>query len=111
METKAENRSVSKRILMAAIRDGMLEIFPSNKAVKDELEVETILGKMRFKTRPTSPDHVTIVYLNGNRLYKIMTDCLQSRDPIEFAQAIELKLSKESFDRQCDKVLDLPLTK
>lgn len=102
---------VSKGILKAAIRTGMLEIFPSNKQVKDELEVETILGKMRFKTRPTSPDHVTIIYLNGNRLYKILTDCLQSRDPVEFAQVIEQKLSKESFDRQCDKVLAIPITK
>lgn len=111
METKAGNRSVSKAVLKATIRDGMLEAFKSNQPVVEELEVETILGKMRFKTRPTSPDHVTIIYLNGHRLYKVMVDCRQSRDRIEFAQYIEEKLSRESFDRQCDKVLSYPITK
>lgn len=103
--------SVSKGILKAAIRDGMLEVFQSNQPVKPELEVDTILGKMRFKTRDAGPDQVTIVYLNDHRLYKIMVDCTQSRDPIEFTQAIEHKLHKESFDRQCDKVLEYPITK
>ncbi|UQT02636.1 hypothetical protein YUBABA_01980 [Serratia phage vB_SmaM-Yubaba] len=111
METKAGNRSVSKGILKAAIRDGMLEVYKSNQPVEPELEVDTILGKMRFKTRPTSPDEVTIIYLNGHRLYKILVDCRQSRDRIEFAQHIEEKLSRESFDRQCDKVLAYPVTK
>lgn len=95
-----------KEILKSAIIKGIVEVFPSNANVIQEHEAETPCGLLRFKTRPTSPDHVTIVYLDGKRLYKIMTDCCQSREPGAFTASITEKLNRDSFDSQCRKLLN-----
>lgn len=95
-----------KEILKANIVKGMLEAFPSNQPVKDEVQFEVELGLLRFKTRDASPDNVTIVYLNGRRLYKIMVDCRQTRQPEDFGQYLLAKLDRESFSEQVSKLLE-----
>lgn len=94
-----------KEILKANIVKGMLEAYPSNKPIKDEVQYEIELGLLRFKTRDASPDSVTIVYLNGKRLYKIMVDCRQTRHPEDFGQYLLTKLDRESFSEQVAKLL------
>ncbi|EBY9764096.1 hypothetical protein D5W64_13365 [Salmonella enterica subsp. enterica serovar Saintpaul] len=94
-----------KEILKSAIVYGLSEVFPSNKEVLPEFELPTACGLLRFKTRPTSPDHVTVIYLDDRRLYKVMTDCCQSREPVAFNRSVKEKLARDSFDSQCRKLL------
>lgn len=107
---QAIHGEVSLSVLKAGIRDGILKAHPECEGYTQEVEIDTILGKMRIKTRAASPDAVTTVYLNGHRLYKIMVDCCQSRDRLEMIKMVEQKLDRESFVTQARKVLAYPIT-
>lgn len=91
--------------LKAKIVEGIQTAYKEGGAISPEVVLQTDLGRLRFKSRPINPDHVTIVYLNERRLYKILVDCTMSRDRQVVRETVETKLSKESFGRQVEKVL------
>lgn len=92
-------------VLKTKIVEGISAAYKEGGAVEPEVIIQTDLGRLRFKTRPISPDSVTVVYLNDRRLYKILIDCTMSRAREVVRETVETKLSKESFTRQVQKVL------
>jgi hypothetical protein len=93
--------------LKEGITLGMLKAFKEDGSIDQDVQVETALGTLTFKTRPTDPDHVTRILLGPNRLYKIMTTDDQSRGREELTAYVEKKLDRESFFSQVVKVTNL----
>lgn len=104
------NVELGVKTLTSKIVEGFKQVLPEKGPVVNEVVINTTYGALRFKTRPVNPDNVTIIYLNGNRLYKVMVDCRLCRDPAAIEKYVLEKLAKESFERQVAKVLAIPVT-
>lgn len=78
---------------------------------KPEVEIDTIFGKLRLKTRPASPNLVHIVYLNGNRVYKILTQDLVGVPKEELDAFLDERLQRPSFHERLHKTLLRPIAR
>lgn len=102
--SESETLDIAVEIYKKAIIEGMIKAFPETGEVVLDVEVQTPIGLLTFKTRPINPDFVTRIYLGPNRLYKVLMDCRVSRDPNDITKWVEEKLAKPSFVSQVDKV-------
>ncbi len=78
---------------------------------KPEVELDTIFGKLRLKTRPASPNLVHIVYLNGARVYKILTQDLVGVSKEELDAFLDERLQRPSFGERLHKALLRPIAR
>lgn len=92
-----------KQIFTQHVYKGFHEML--SEPFKPEVNISTPFGIMRLKTRPASPNLVTIIYLDNERVYKILHEHLTGEEHPVINKFLDERLQRQSFDDQLNKVL------
>lgn len=94
-----EKKTVFTREVRKGFHEVLTEIF------KPDVSINSSFGEIRLKTRPASPNLVTIIYLNGHRVYKILHEGLVGKHKEIIDAFLNERLQRPSYDEQLTKVL------
>lgn len=99
MNTLNEKKIIFTRDVRKGFHDLLTEIF------KPDVSINSPFGEIRLKTRPASPNLVTIIYLNGRRVYKILHEGLVGERKEVIDNFLNERLLRPSYDEQLTKIL------